>query len=413
MVVGEFSQEADVVVIGGGPAGYAAAFHAADLGRKVTIVDARGALGGACLHEACIPTKSLLLGKPAGDRTIRRLSGGLDASARSRGVEVLTGTARFLSSREIQVAGEGVTRLRFKRAVVCCGSEAAMPSAFEDCSRAMTASHLACNPQEAAGRMVVFGSTANAIEAAAICRDLGAEATLVHDQQLLPQVPRPLVDPLVNALGSTCGIDVVEGDAQDDRVQSADRIVVACGRVPAMDGLDLAAAGVTCSEDGWIEVDERCTTSQVRIFAAGDCTGPPFWAGVALRQGRVAAEAITGGDGAWETLALPTVVFTHPGLVWCGPLPNEADATLVLPWSHSGLAVVAGEVNGATMICWDRESGTLLGGGAVGGGAPDMADAFSIAIEMGSTLQDIADVVPAHPTRGELLGEAARAALLA
>ncbi len=408
MVVGEFSQEAYVVVIGGGPAGYAAAFHAADLGRKVTIVDVRGALGGACLHEACIPTKALLLGNTEVDKTIRCLSGGLAASARSRGVEVLTGIARFLSSREVQVAGDDVARLRFKRAVVCCGSAAAIPPAFAECPHAMTASHLASHPQEATGQMVVFGSSANAIEATAICRGLGAKATLVHDQPLLPEVPRPLVDSLV----STCGIDVVAGNAQDDHIQSADRIVLACGRVPALEGIDLAAAGVTCSGDGWIEVDERCTTSQARIFAAGDCTGPPFWAGVALRQGRVAAEAIAGGDGAWEALAVPIVVFTNPGLVWCGVLPDGDDATLVLPWSFSGLAVAAGEANGATMICWDRETGTLLGGGAVGAGAPEMADAFTIAIEMGATLQDLADIVPAHPTRSELLGEAARAALL-
>ena len=439
MVVGEFTEDADIVVIGGGPAGYACAFRAAELGRDVVLVDPRGTLGGNCLHEACIPTKTVLhaidltrqsshpclTGDPPSvnadatrkwiDRITKRLGGGLAAAAKAKGVEVLAGHARFLGNREVQVAGEHVSRFRFKRAVICCGGGQQQPA-----NGALTVNALCTSLDRVSGTAVVLGNGPWALEAAAICHSMGASTTLVPGSQpVLPGVPTQLID----TIGKACGFDIMQtGEASVEATNDGCRITVgeqildpdvfidASSKPPNFDGLDLDAAGVDLAEGGWIDTDDRCVTSEPRILAAGTCTESLGDAGMSLAQGRVAAEVIDGRAAAWDPAAIPTLVFSHPQLAWCGSCPDDAE-TLLIPWSHSGLAVSMNASTGCTLICWDKESGTLLGAGAVGVGASEMADLFTVAIELGSTLQDLADMSPAHPTRSELLLEAARQAL--
>jgi len=429
MVVGEFTRDVDVLVIGGGPAGYSCAFRAAELGRKVVVIDARDGLGGDCLHKACIPTKARLSRREpdpvdAVPRATTRLSRGLAAQASSLGVEIIAGHARFLSSREVQVAGDLVSRFRFKRAVVCVGSAPANRSDLADARTALSPEEFAAAPDRAIGTVAIIGTGPEAIEAATMAAPTADAVHLLLDgQTLLPQVPRSLVDRFRRAFTpnvderSIGQISHEQGQWQfelDQDTLLADLLVNAGPRNPRNDQLDLAAAGVATDAGGWIAVDARCTTSEPRILAAGDCTIHEDRAGGAIAQGRVAAEVIAGQAAGYEPAAVPTVVWSRPNLAWSGALIDAHEYTireLIVPWAMSGLAVVMGEDKGCTMIAWDQNTGTVVGAGAVGHGAAELADTFTLAVELGATLQDLADIVTAHPTRSELLAEAARRAL--
>jgi dihydrolipoamide dehydrogenase len=430
MVVGEFTQDADVVVIGAGPAGHACACRAAELGRDVTLVDPRPTLGGDCLHNTCIPTKTLLhaidaesgeAGKtfdpPAMkawlDRVTRRLEGGLAAGAKARGVEVLRGTARFLSPRELQIAGEHISRLRFKRAVVCCGPHATplagciRPSDLPDAIDRLT------------GQVAVLGDSAWAVESASICAALGCQTTLFAGGPTpLPHIPQSLVQALIKASAWDCGgpepVEVRARDTgwaltQEGAAVPVDLVVDARQGQLDLSDLDLAAAGVSLDEAGCVQVDSSCTTSERRILAAGACTRATMDAGAAATQGRVAAEVIAGLPAGWEPAAVPTVVFSNPQLAWSGEVCQDA-AHVEVPWAYSGLAVTM-KASGLTVLHWDPSTGTVLGAGAVGPCATELADFCTLAVELGATIQDLADMAGAHPTRSELFIEAARQAL--
>ncbi len=412
MVVGEFTQDTDILVIGGGPGGYAAAFRAAELGRSVLLLDPRASLGGSCLHEGCIPTKTRLhrsaSGLEAGDRggrAIQALAGGLAARMKTLGIEHVPGTGHFEDSRTVQVTGEHVSRIRFKRAIIAAGSRAARR---EDLPGALT-------PEETAvienipGRCIVVGNDYLAIEAATMLIGEGAATTLACEGVLLPDLPRPLVEPLLRSLKKS-GVALDEGQLGS---VNADLVVDCSGRVPGTDGLRLEQANIQVDPSGWITVDEQQRTSEQRIFAVGDITGPPHLAGVALAQGRVAAEVICNQPSAYEPAAVPHVIYANPNIAWCGCLDagNESSLTSV-PWGFSGRAVGMDATRGVTMLHWERASGLVLGVGICGSEACELIETAVLAIEMGATLEDLAAIVPAHPTRSELLGEAARAALV-
>ena len=412
MVVGEFTQDTDILVLGGGPGGYAAAFRAAELGRSVLLLDPRSSLGGSCLHEGCIPTKTRLhrsaSGMEAGDRgsrAIQILTGGLAARMKTLGIEHVPGTGHFEDSRTVQVTGEHVSRVRFKRAIIAAGSRAARR---DDLPGALT-------PEETAvienipGRCIVVGNDYLAIEAATMLIGEGAATTLACEGVLLPDLPRPLVEPLLRSLKKS-GVALHEGPLGS---VNADLIVDCSSRVPGTDGLRLEQAKIQVDPSGWIKVDEQQRTSEQRIFAVGDITGPPHLAGVALAQGRVAAEAICGQPSAYEPAAVPNVVYSDPNIAWCGCLDAGSGSSLTsVPWGFSGRAVGMDATRGVTMLHWERDSGLVLGVGICGTEACELIETAVLAIEMGATLEDLAAIVPAHPTRSELLGEAARAALI-
>ena len=412
MVVGEFTQDTDMLVVGGGPGGYAAAFRAAELGRKVLLVDPRSDLGGSCLHEGCIPTKTRLhrsaVGAEPGDRgqrAIQALAGGLAAKMKSLGIEHVPGTAHFEDARTVQVTGEHVSRVRFKRAIISTGSRSAQR---DDLQGATTPEDIA-NIEQVPGRCIVVGNDYLAIEAASMLAGEGAAATLACEGVLLPELPRPLVEPLLRSLKKS-GIALHEGPLGS---LDADLVVDCSGRVPATDGLRLEQANIQVDETGWITVDEQQRTSEPRIFAVGDVTGPPHLAGIALAQGRVAAEAICGQPSAYDPAAVPHVVYSNPNIAWCGCLDATDDSSIAsVPWGYSGRAVGMDASRGMTMLHWEQGSGLVLGVGICGSEACELIETAVLAIEMGATLEDLAAVVPAHPTRSELLGEAARAALL-
>lgn len=408
MVVGEFTQDTDVLVIGGGPGGYAAAFRAAQLGRQVLLVDGRDALGGTCLHDGCIPTKTRLhrteRGLDAGDRGARAVStlaAGLAAQAKALGVECITGTAHFEDNRNVQVTGEAVSRVRFKRAIVATGSS---PVTADGAISPDALATLETIPASAA----VLGDGYLALEAAALLRGEGAEVVLATgDGGPLPDLPRPLLKPLLRSM-KQAGITV-----QDAAPDGTELVVDARTRTAATDSLQLAKAGIETDGDGWIVVDQEQRTSEPRVFAVGDATGGHLLAGAALTQGRVAAEVLCGQPSAFDPAAIPQLVFTDPNVAWCGSLDATDGTSIVsIPWGHSGRAVGMDAATGVTMLHWEPATGLVLGVGLCGADACELIETAVLAIELGATLEDLAAVVPAHPTRSELLGEAARAALL-
>jgi len=419
MVVGEFTEDVDVVVIGGGPAGYACAFAASAAGRDVIIVDPRDSLGGACLHEGCVPTKTLLhalatsddrsadslLARIDTDRL--RLGKRLETSAEAQSVQIVRGNARFLGPRELQIASDEVGRFRFAHAVICTGSVRRSNELLPACDRVISPNELPLDPALAAGRVTVLGFDAIAVEAATIAAGLGAEATLVPGKtQILADIPRALVDPMM----ATAQFSVSQDDLQD--LAKSDLVIDARDRIGDTENLGLENTSVVV-EDGWIQVDDHMRTPARRILAAGDCVGPPLWAGAAMHRGRIAAETIVGGSGAWDPTTVAQLVYTNPEICWCGDMHecDPEDASCAVPWSTTGLSIAADTLDGVAMVRWNRETGIVTGAGATGRDACKLADGFTTAVEMGATLQDLADMVPSHPVQGDPLNIAAREAL--
>jgi dihydrolipoamide dehydrogenase len=228
------------------------------------------------------------------------------------------------------------------------------------------------------------------------------------DGELLPGVPRDLVRPIERALKKTlAGIGPV-----DEAGDHAGLVVDARQGVPDLSGLDLPVTQAVLDGSGWIDVSDTMQTSDTRILAAGRCTGRSVWAGAALRMGAVAASTLLEGHDAWDPVVEPRTTWCAPGLAWCGPDSLDGLQTITVPWGHSGQAVLRGVASaGQTLLAWEAQSGIVVGAGAVGEGATEQAEAFTLAIELGATLEDLAACVPGHPTRAELLGVAAQKAL--
>jgi dihydrolipoamide dehydrogenase len=457
--MGELPREADVVVLGGGPGGYAAAFRAADLGLDTVLVEARSALGGECLHVGCIPSKALLglaaLIHDAADasdagvlfgparvdagklrawtqRSIDRLARGLAALARARGVDVVTGHGCFEGDGSIRVAREDAppATLQFKHAIVATGSRPATLPGFEPGPRVWdSAAALALSSVPA--RLLVVGGGYIGLELGTVYAALGAEVTVVELLDgLLPGVDRELVAPLakrlerrfariqlgtkVTAVREEGGALTVElaGNGAPPRLQ-VDQVLVAVGRRPNTDDLGLEHTQARRDARGFLEVDAQRRTADRRIFAIGDAAGEPMLAHKAMAEGLVAAEVIAGRPATFEPRAVPAVVFTDPEVAWCGLMEAEARTRGVevravkVPWSASGRAVAMGRADGLTKLVFEAASGRLLGVGLVGPHAGDLLAEGTLAVEMGAVAEDLAGTIHTHPTLSETLGEAA------
>lgn len=420
MVVGEFAMDADVVIIGGGPAGYACAEAAARHGRTVTIVDSTDSEQPDSVAARHILLHALLAANMAAEHgitptinppTLSLVDDQVKASQQratkrradlisAHNITVIQGTARFLSSREVQVAGEHVHRLRFKRAVICVGSTPSPRPELEGVDGVISVDHLVTHPEAINGSMTVLGNSPIAVEVASIASGFGAKTTLICcSSQLLPGIPAELTELLMHALP----FEVVMGDFAPKHAAAI--IVDAATRTSNTADLGIETTSIT-QHDGWIETDECMQTSESRILAAGDCTGPPLRGGAAAQQGRIAGETIGGGHAAWDPTALAQVCHTSPQISWAGTHIGDQVQTLVSPWHCYGSS------DGHTVLSWERPTGTLTGIGVIGPGACDLADGFVTTLEMGTTLQDLVDMVPAHVSGHCVLGDAARAAVL-
>ncbi|HEV8318215.1 MAG TPA: dihydrolipoyl dehydrogenase [Vicinamibacterales bacterium] len=448
-----------LVVIGAGPGGYAAAFHAADLGMQVTLVDEEKNPGGVCLYRGCIPSKALLhvakvidearhasawgvsFKDPAIDvdrlrafkqRVVDKLTGGVGQVARMRQVNYLQGRATLQGPRALTVAGaNGRTQLRFEHAILATGSEPTrIPSLSLDSSRMMDSTDALDLPDVPASLLVVGGGYIG-LELGSVYATLGSRVSVVEMMPgLLPGADRDLVSVLhkrletlfasimlntkvVKAVEEKKGIRVTfEGEVKE-REQVFDRVLVAVGRRPnsRIPGLETTSAKVDAK--GFIETDGQRRTAEPNMFAIGDVAGEPMLAHKASHEARVAVEAIAGHEAVFEPLAIPAVVFTDPEIAWTGLTEAQANAegreieVAKFPWGASGRAIAIDRPDGVTKLVLEPETGRVLGVGIAGSGAGELIGEATLAIEMGATADDLRLTIHAHPTLSETLMESA------
>ncbi|MBI4590081.1 MAG: dihydrolipoyl dehydrogenase [Candidatus Rokubacteria bacterium] len=454
--MGDLVREVDVVVVGGGPGGYSAAFRCCELGLETIVVDANKRLGGVCLYDGCIPSKALLhvaaviheaesardfgvefgdprispdaLRKWKAERVVGKLSRGLAAVAKGKGVEVVGGRAVFEDSRSLRVEGDEPQKIRFAHAVIATGAlPTPLPGIAVGSERVMDSS-AALELAEVPERLLVIGGGYIGLELGQVYAALGSQVTLVEmTDGLLPGVDRDLVQPLARRCQKFFGaihlntkvVDLrevgsrVEARLDGGGTQTVDRVLVAVGRRAQSEGLGLETTRVRVDQQGVIAVDERCRTDDPRIYAVGDVTGEPMLAHRAMRQGKVAAEVIAGRPAAFDNVVVPAVVFTDPEVAWCGLTEAEAQRTgrpvrlAKLQWAASGRAATLGRSDGLTKLVVDPDSGRLLGVGLVGPGAGELIAEGALAVETALLAEDLAATIHTHPTLSETLMEAA------
>ena len=459
MVMGELTQEAEVLVVGSGPGGYAAAFRAADLGLDVTMVDPGARPGGVCLFKGCIPSKTFLylaelifdtaragsmgvtFDKPRIDlaalqawkaKVIDQMANGLVSLNDRRGVQLLKGRVEFESSDTARIHGSEVSHIKFRHAILATGSRP-IPfpgTAFNSGGRIMSSTGalaLADVPE----KLLVLGGGYVGLELGTVYAALGSRVSLVElEERLLAGVDQDLVAPLHRKLNEIFenihlktkvvsmaekgnGVDVtLEGDV-DTPQQTYDRVLVAIGRRPAVRDIGLEKTGVELDDKGFVIVDDRQRTTDERIFAVGDVVGGMMLAHKATREGKVAAEVIAGEPSAFDARAIPAVVYTDPQIAWCGLTEEQARAenrpvnVQRFPWKFSGRATTMGAPEGLTKILVDPDSGRILGVGITGRDTEGLISEGVLAIEMGALAEDMALSIHPHPTLSETEGEAA------
>jgi dihydrolipoamide dehydrogenase len=458
MVMGDLVDEVEVAVLGGGPGGYSAAFRCAELGLETVVIDATERLGGACLFEGCIPSKALLhvaavlneaerarefgvdFGEPRisldplrkwkQERVVGKLARGLTAVAKAKGVEVIGGHGVFEDSSTLRIeAGETLRKVRFKHAIVATGSRPSTLPGFALPSERVMDSTAALELPDIPERLLVIGGGYIGLELGTVYATLGSRVTLVEmTDGLLPGVDRDLVQPLQRRVDKIfaaihLGTKVaairevgseVEADLEGRERARFDRVLIAVGRRARTDGIGLEVTRARLTErSGFVQVDERCRTEDPRIYAVGDVTGEPMLAHRAMRQGRVAAEALAGRPAAFDNVAIPAVVFTDPEIAWCGLSEAQAKSqgltvkVAKFQWAASGRAATIGRSDGLTKLVADAASGRVLGVGIVGPGAGELIAEATLAVETAALVEDVAVTIHAHPTLSESLMEAA------
>ena len=455
-----FSRTAQLLVLGSGPGGYTAAFRAADLGLKVTLVERWQSLGGVCLNVGCIPSKALLhaakviedademadrgiaFGEPKIDRgklrtwksqVVGKLTGGLKVLARQRKVEVVTGSGRFVSPNVLEVMGSsGSERIRFEQCIIAAGSEPVRLPGLPKDPRILDSSD-ALELPEFAGGLLVIGGGIIGLEMACVFDALGSRVSVVElTPTLMPGCDADLVRPLERRIRARyeqilLGTRVATIESQADGLkvsfegekapapQSFDRVLVAVGRVPNGKGIGAELAGVKVSERGFIPVDKQMRTSAPHIFAIGDIAAPPLLAHKAMHEGKVAAEVAAGHKRAFDARVIPSVAYTDPEIAWVGLTETEARAQGIpfkkgaFPWVANGRSLSLGREDGFTKLLFDPESHRLLGGGIVGTNAGDLISEVALAIETGCDAADIGLTIHPHPTLSETVAGAAEA----
>ena len=459
MVMGELTQEAEVLVIGSGPGGYAAAFRAADLGLDVTMVDPAARPGGVCLFQGCIPSKTFLyiselihdaaraetmglsFGKPRIDlealrtwkgKVIDQMANGLVSLNNRRGIQLIRGRAEFESSDTVRIYDSEISRIKFKHAILATGSQPiAFPgTAFKTGGRIMSSTG-ALALADIPAKLLVLGGGYVGLELGTVYAALGSRVSLVElEDRLLAGVDQDLVEPLNRRLKNIFerislktkvvsmeenenGVDVtLEGDTDTPR-QIFDRVLVAIGRKPNSQEIGLENTKVILDDKGFVVVDDRQRTADERIFAAGDVVGGVMLAHKATREGKIAAEVIAGEPSAFDVRAMPAVVYTDPQIAWCGMTEEQARRenrsvkVQRFPWKFSGRATTMGAPEGLTKIIVDPATGRILGVGITGRDTEGLISEGVLAIEMGALAEDMALSVHPHPTLSETEGEAA------
>ncbi len=452
------TQSAQLVVLGAGPGGYAAAFLAADLGMEVVLVDLDPNPGGVCLYRGCIPSKALLhvarlitesreaarwgvhFGAPRidlprlrawKDEVVGKLTGGLGELARRRKISYVQGRGHFEGPSLLAVGGADGSRIAFRHAILATGSRAAMLPGIAAGSRIMNSSG-ALKLEEVPESLLVVGGGYIGLELGSVYAALGSRVTVVElTGGLLPGADPDLVRPLARRLEGTFaaihldtkvlamkesegGVRVtLEGAGVKEREQTFTRVLVSVGRLPNTADLGLESTGVQVGPQGFVQVDRQLRTAEPSIFAIGDVVGQPMLAHKASHEGRTAVQAIAGRSVEFAPAAIPAVVFTDPEIAWAGLTETEAKAAgrkvevARFPWAASGRATTLDRSDGVSKILVDPETERILGVGLCGPGAGELIAEGVLAIEMGATVEDLDLTIHPHPTLSETLMEAA------
>ncbi|HKK20283.1 MAG TPA: dihydrolipoyl dehydrogenase [candidate division Zixibacteria bacterium] len=449
-----------LVVIGGGPGGYAAAFLAADMGMKVTLVDPDKNPGGVCLYRGCIPSKALLhvakliheaseaeawgvhFEKPSfdldrirawKDEVVDKLTGGVGQLTKQRKITHIRGMAKFIDANTISIdkVGGGSESLTFEHAILASGSEPARIPGFPESPNILD-STTALDLENIPKTLLVIGGGYIGLELGTVYASLGSKVTLVEmTSGLLPGVDRDLVNVLqkrITSLFDTVLLNTkvsdlkdqknglkasFEGKGADKQSGQFEKVLVSVGRRPLSANLGLENTKIQLTQRGFVKVDEQLRTDEPSIFAIGDVVGEPMLAHKASHEGRTAVEAIAGQKVAFEPHAIPAVVFTDPEIAWCGTTESEAKSkgqqisVAKFPWGASGRAATLGRSDGLTKLIIDPETERVLGLGLVGPGAGELIAEGVVAIEMGALASDIGLSIHPHPTLSETIMEAA------
>jgi dihydrolipoamide dehydrogenase len=453
------SIKTEIVVVGAGPGGYAAAFYAADLGKKVILIEREKRLGGVCLNRGCIPSKALLyathqivgaresahrgitFAEPAVDvaklrawkeSILEKLGGGVATLAKMRGVQVIQGRAYFEGSNKLRVETEqGQQFVEYEQAILAVGSLAAMPKAFDLGNPRVMTSTEALEVEDIPENLLVVGGGYIGMELGFVYSALGSKVTVVEALDAIlagadPDLARPVVANAKKSFKeirlkarvgkmSTAGKQIkVESEFNGQKLTELyDRVLVAVGRVPNSADLGLENTKAVLDEKGFVKVNHHQQTDDPSIYAIGDIAGGILLAHKAHKEARIAVENIHGDDVVFENIVIPAVVFTDPELAWCGLTEAEAKEKGVqyevakFPWSASGRALSFDRTDGVTKMLIDPETDRILGVGICGAGAGELISEATLAMEMGATAEDIALTVHPHPTLSETLMECA------
>lgn len=446
--------DTELLVLGGGPGGYTAAFRAADLGMQVTLVERYDSLGGVCLNVGCIPSKALLhsaqvireaehmqqhgitFGKPEIDKdkllgwkdsVVKKLTGGLGQMAKQRKVNVIHGTGIFSDSHTLSVDGKAIT---FAQCIIAAGSQVfKLPNIPWSDERVMDSTD-ALRMDDIPSSMLIIGGGIIGLEMATVYSALGTEITIVEMMdQIIPGADKDLIRPLMtlskkrykaiklktavtNVVARKDGLEV-EFDGSDKDI--FDKVLVSVGRIPNGNKIGAENVGVNVSERGFIEVDKQQRTNVPHIFAIGDIVGQPMLAHKATHEAKVAAEVAHGQKVFFDALVIPSVAYTDPEVAWVGETEISAKEKGMdygvgkFPWAASGRALGLDRTEGFTKLLFDNESDRIIGAGITGPNAGELISELALAIEMGCEAADIGLTIHPHPTLAESVAMSAEA----
>lgn len=450
---------AEVLVLGGGPGGYTAAFRAADLGKQVVLVERFPVLGGVCLNVGCIPSKALLhvaqiiheaeamsehgvsFSKPEIDLDKIRgwkqsvsqgLNQGLGKLAKQRKVTVINGVGQFISANSLTVTHESNTQtITFDHAIIAAGSQPTKIPGFPHDDPRVWDSTDALELKSIPQKMLIVGGGIIGLEMATVYHALGSQISVVElMDQIIPGCDKDLVTPLqrrikkqydnlwlktsVKSMEATdAGIQVSMEGKDAPETAMFDAVLVAVGRRPNGKLIGAEHAGIAVDERGFIPVDKQGRTNISHIFAIGDIVGNPMLAHKATHEGKIAAEVISGHKAGFDALTIPSVAYTDPEVAWMGLTETQAQQQgvefnkAVFPWAASGRSLALGRNEGLTKILTDKTTGRLLGAGFTGPGAGELLAEAVLALEMGADATDISLSIHPHPTLSETFAFAA------
>ncbi len=453
---------ADVAILGAGPGGYTAAFRAADLGKKVILIERYPVLGGVCLNVGCIPSKALLhMAKVVTDAEetihagvnfntpkleldklrewkesiIEKLTNGLTALAKKRNVEVIQGNGEFITPNMISVTTpNGQKTVSFEYCVIAAGSSVAHPPGIIQNDSRIIDSTGALELEDIPKRMLIIGGGIIGLEMATIYDAFGSKVSVVEmKDQLISGADKDLIKPLYRRIKKRYeaiylktkvskinpqkdGLKVTFEGEESPGTQTYDRILVAVGRRPNGHAIEAENAGVHVTKQGFIPVDNQLRTNVPNIFGIGDIVGEPMLAHKATHEGKLAAEIIAGQKAAFDVRTIPSVAYTDPEIAWMGLTEIEAKNQGIdyekasFPWAASGRAIAMGRDEGMTKLLFDKNTRRLLGAGIVGINAGELISETVLALEMGTDMEDISLTIHPHPTLSETINFAAEIA---